>query len=307
MPDLLHGEIDLAGPPPAADPTPAVDPPAEEAVLETTADDGAEPIIEAAADPAAPPAPRPKRGLVEELIDERRERKEAQAALKEMQADPVMQRLTPDIRRAIAEGRLVVAPPQSNPDAERQRLASVAERYGLYRVDDKGERTPDLDTAKRVDDGIRETVREEIAPIQNMTLAQKATHHTNIAIEHATKTLGSEQAAIVKEEYETILRQPNGARMLAQPEVAQTVWRQAMGRLVEEGKYVAAKVVPAKVVDPAAPPVVPPVTGRRAPQASIQLSPALQRVYKDHGIDPNKTAAKPMPQADGQGYISLGD
>lgn len=306
MPDLLHGEVDLTGPAPVADPAPPAEVVEEVPAVEAAAEEVAEPVVEPPADPAAP-APKPKRGMLEELIDERKERRELSKRLEAYERDPVMQRLTPEVRQAIAEGRLVVAPPQANPDAERQRLASVAERYGLYKLDDKGERTPDLETAKRVDAGIRETVREEIAPIQNMTLAQKATHYTNIAIEHATKTMGAEQAAIVKEEYEKILGQPNGAAMLAQKEVAETIWRQAMGELVIRGKYVAPKAAAPAKADPAAP-VIPPVTGRRAPQASIQLNPALQRVYKDHGLDPTKTpSAAAMPKMDAQGYMQLED
>lgn len=317
MPDLLHGEVDLEtgqGPEaPVADPPPAVVDADTGDAVDFAVFDGAADAAAAAdppvIDPAAPPAAKPKRGMLEELIDERKERRELSKRLEAYQNDPVMQRLTPEVRQAIAEGRLVVAPPQANPDAERQRLASVAERYGLFKLDDKGERTPDLETAKRVDAGIRETVREEIAPIQNMTLAQKATHFTSIAIEHATKTMGPEQAEIVREVYGQILAQPNGAQMLSQKEVAETVWNQAVGVMYSRGKLTAAKPVAAKpVVDPAAPPVIPPVTGRRAPQASIQLNPALQRVYKDHGLDPNKTpSAAAMPKMDAQGYMQLED
>lgn len=303
MPDLLHGEVDLTGPPPAEEAAPVVEPAAEpEAVVEAAE----EPAAEVAADPAAQPAPKQKRGLVEELIDERRERKALRERLDTYEKDPVLSRLTPDVRRAIAEGTLVVGPPKSNPDAERERLAAVAERYGLYTLDASNQRIPDLETAKRVDAGIRETVREEIAPIRNVTLADKAMANVGIAVQHATTTLGAEQAAVVKEEYDAILRLPNGAQMLSQPEVARTIWKQAIGTLHERG-LLAGGAKPAPQKDPAAP-VIPPVTGRRNPQAAIQLSPALQRVYKDAGLDPTKTpSASKMPTPDAQGYMSLED
>lgn len=300
MPDLLNGEVDLDAPaPPAPDPAPVAAEPAVDVVEEEA------PPLEAGADPAAPPAPK-KRGLVEELVEERRERKELTKRLDALQNDPVLARLTPDMRQAIAEGRMIMAPPANSREGETARLTTVAERYGLVKADG----TPDLETAKRVDAGIRETVREEIAPLQNMTLGQKAAHYTNIAVDHALKTLGPDQAAIVREEYETILRQPNGAKVLSQPEVAKTIWRQAMGRLVEEGKYVTPKPAAPGAGEPGAvpPPVPAPGTGRRAPTQGVTLSPAVQKVYRDNGLDPSKAAsAVKMPVADAQGYISLGD
>lgn len=302
MPDLLHGEIDLTAPAPP-EPAPApVAAPEPEPVAEPAPEPEA--VVEA---PAAPIAAAPQKpgGMLGELIAERKERKELADRLRQYEADPVLQRLTPDVRQALAEGRLVVAPPKSNPEAERERLTDIASRYILYKVDAAGNQTPDLDAAARVDKGIRETVREEMAPLTHMTLSQKAVHYTSIAVDHATKTMGPEQAAVVREEYERILQQPNGAQMLSQPEVAKTVWKQAIGTLHERGLLTGAKPPAPARVDPAAP-VIAPVTGRRAPQAAIQLSPALQQVYKNHGLDPAKVpSASKLPAVDAQGYMAL--
>lgn len=299
MPDLLHGEIDLTAPaPPDPAPVAASEP---EPVVEASPE--AEAVVEEPATTVAAAPPKPG-GMLGELIAERKERKELADRLRQYEADPVLQRLTPDVRQAIAEGRLVVAPPKANPDAERERLTDIASRYILYKVDANGVQTPDLDAAARVDKGIRETVREEMAPLTHMTLSQKAVHYTNIAIDHATKTMGPDQAAVVREEYESMLRQPNGAQMLSQPEVARTVWKQAIGTLHERGLLSGAKPPAASPVTAA--PVIAPVTGRRAPQAAIQLSPALQQVYRNHGLDPTKTAsATKLPTPDAQGYMTL--
>lgn len=271
---------------------------------EPVAESAAEPIT-AAAEPAAEPEPEPepvveaapdkkRPTMLEELIAERTLRKQAETRLR--QAEPMLQRLTPEIQQAIQEGRLNIQPPQSNHDLEQKRLEQVANDLGLFKADN----TPDLDAARRVDKYVRGTVQQAIAPVRQMTLADKAHQNVSLAISHAQAS--GIPVEIVQQTYNEILAQPNGAEMLSQPEVATTVWYQALGRAAAAGKLSpAAAKVPATtppaviVADPA---------GRRAPNNAITLSPQLEKIYRDHGMDP-KAAATKIPTVDPSGHMEL--
>ena len=187
------------------------------------------------------------------------------------------------------------SPPQASREAEQERLKSVAETLQLYKVDAGGQTVPDLDAAKRVSSFVRSEVQAEVAPVRHLTLADKAQENVNRAVSYAEAN--GLDVDIVKDEFLAILAQPNGAEMLSQQKIARQVWRGAVGRMHEEGKLTKAekKAAAAGPGEKAPAAIITEPTGRRASaSAGIQLSPALQRVYAEHGLAPTKafTATK---------------
>lgn len=280
-------------------------------VAEASAD--AEPVEEAEPAEGAAPAETPRRkpsGAVAELIALRREKQQLQARVQQFESNPVLQRLTPDMQQAALEGRLTIQPPQGSREAEERRLTAVADKFGLYRTDAQGQQVPDLDTAKRVAAGIRDIVKEEIAPVRYATLADKANANVHEAVRAATAAKYPDEAVnIIKAEFHGVLSNANGAEMLSQPEVAMRVWDAAVGRAVREGAMTVAQGAKALAQGAPAMPagghpavVLADATGRRGNAASIQLSPQLQSVYAAHGIDPAKTKA---PKVDQRGHMEL--
>jgi hypothetical protein len=92
--------------------------------------------------------------------------------------------------------------------------------------------------------------------------------------------------------------------MLSQPEIVETVWERALGKAYRAGKLTAA--APAKPPKQTTPAISADAGGRRAPSASISLSPSMARVYSNHGLDPSKAASagKP-PVVDARGSMEL--
>jgi hypothetical protein len=216
--------------------------------------------------------------MLAELIEERSTRKALEAKVREFD-------------EAVRSGRLVQhqpAPPTPAAELERQELEGVAKELGLYTKDANDQVIPDIDAAKRVSRFVDNRVTAKVAPVQRMTLADKAAYNRQVAIQHATTHLSPEVAAIVQQEFDDILGNPNGAELLSQEKVARTVWRQALGRAVEEGKMTNAAAKAAAKTDPP-PPMPAPPGGRRGPTASITLTPSQQKVYRDNGLDPAKS------------------
>lgn len=291
--DVRPGEVELEGAPaPVAvvEPEPAAEPAAEPVVA------AAEPEPEPAAEPAAPAAAK-KQSMLEELITERTLRKQAEGRLREV--TPILQRLTPDVQQALNEGRLQIQPPQSNQDLEKQRLEQVANDLGLLKADN----TPDLDAARRVDRYVRGTVQAAVEPVRNLTLAEKAHQNLSVALQYAAaQKMPKEAIDIIEATYREVLAQPNGAQVLSQAEVATTLWHQGLGRALAQGKLKGAAAPPAPEPSPAVLVADPP--GRRG-AAAIALSPALQRVYRDHGMDPTAASANKPPAVDSRGHMEL--
>lgn len=284
------GEIDLEADPPAA-----TTPPAESATTETPEAPAQEAATEQPADPSAEPhtetpAAEKKRGMLQELIEERKARQELERRLSAV--SPVLQRLTPEIQQAVMEGRLVIQPPQASAEAEKARLEAVAKDLQLYRQEN-GQYVLDLDAAKRVDTYVRGTVQQAVEPVRHMTLHEKAQAHLN----HARAFAAQHKLDVetVDEVFGEVLAQPNGAELLANPNVAARVWETAVGRMHGKGKLTApAPAQPAKQPPPAA--IITEAGGRRGPATSaIQLSPGLAAVYRDHGVDPNKAYSTQLP------------
>jgi hypothetical protein len=300
-------ELDLDAPLPAAEPTPA---PAAEPEPEPVA---AAPVPEP--EPVAEPEPEPepakpaKPNLLQEMIEHRTARKQAEQRLQQYEQDPALQRLTPEIRQALAEGRILVKPPASNADTERERLAAQAERFGLYKADGT---TPDLDAARRVVEAIREEVKDVVAPLKQeaqqtrvMSLQDKANKNLgDLWTRAAADGIPQDAMEIARKEFEAVMTQPNAAHMLSQPEIVETVWERALGKAYRAGKLTAA--APAKPPKQTTPAISADAGGRRAPSASISLSPSMARVYSNHGLDPSKAASagKP-PVVDARGSMEL--
>lgn len=268
-------------------------PPAEP-VVEPAAEPAAEPeavVAEPAAEPeaVAEPAPeeKPKGGMLADLIATRERAKKAETALKSLQ--PVLDRLTPDIAQAIQEGRVVVRPPQSQPDAERERLTQVAQDLGLFKTDN----SPDLEAAARVDKYVRGTVsgvmQQKVAPLEAMTLEDRANKTIAEVWSRTMVNVGEEAAAIVRAEFADAMGQQNARHLLSQREIVETVIERGLGKAVLAGKLSSPAPAPKKAAQPAA--IITETGGRRAPaSAAIQLSPKLQEVYRNAGLDPAKGA-----------------
>jgi len=290
---LRPGEIDLEAPAPAA--APVVPAAAAEPAAAAPATEPAAAADPAAADPAAgdPPAAEPRRGaMLEELIAHRTE-----ARLLKKQLDslwPVLQRLTPEMQQAILEGRINMNPPAAAPDQRREQLVARAERLRLYTLNDAGEKVYDLDAAARVEQEIRSVAKEVVAPYEQRTLAEQAGQNLQKALDFATAH--GYDVATIDATYREVLAQPNGAAMVADPKIAETIWYQAVGRAVSSGKLPKGKAAPAPAAEPAPAAVVTDPAGRRQPAvAAITLSPGLQRVYRENGMDPTKTVTATKP------------
>ena len=260
--------------------------PVAEAVAELPAEEAA-PEEDAEAEPEPAPAPERKHtGAVAELIENRKALKAEREARQQLQSQ--LRRVEEDMR----EGRLFRQAPKPREEVQQDALAGVAKRLNLYTQDAAGNRVPDLEAAGRVDGYIREAVREQVAPVQQMTLHDKAMANVRTALEYADAN-GYDVDAI-RDTYAEVLQQANGAQMLSQPEVATTVWHQAVGRAVAAGKLPRQRQA-ATGTEPTTKPRTPAAIvtesgGRRAPSvAALKLAPALAKVYKDHGIDPEKT------------------
>jgi len=233
-----------------------------------------------AAGPAAGDPPKKHTGAVAELIQSRKTIKQLTDRLQQIESNPVLQRLTPEVQQAIAEGRLQITPPQSTREAEQERLTSVAEELGLV----KGDGTPDLDAAKRVDKFVRSTVQQAVEPMRQGALGDKAQANVDRAVAFATDN--GYDVDTVREVFAEIAHQPNGNELLAQSKVCEAMWERAVGRMHTRGKTVGKKGA-VKDRPPAA--VITEGAGPRGGTVVSQLSPVLQRVYKDQGIDPSKS------------------
>ena len=299
MSDALRpGEVDLeTGATGAAVEEPAAEPAA--AVEAAPAEEPAAAVEEPAADepaPAAQPEPEKRKptGAVGELMELRGAARELRSRLERYEQDPVLQRLTPEMRQAIAENRIVLAPPKTTADAERERLTKIAERLELRKADG----TPDLDAANKVGAVIREAVQEETRPaleraqsVERMMYADKARGNVDAAVA-AAKTNGwsDEAQAFVREQFEAAAAM-NPAVLLDQG-VAMEVWDATVGKLHRLGKIAPkAAEAPAKQAGrSAAAPIPPEPTGKRGPAAAhLTVSPAVAAVYRQNGMDPAKS------------------
>jgi hypothetical protein len=299
-------DIFLEGPEPAAPepaPAPAAEPVAEPiaAAPEPEPEPAAEP--EPAPEPAAAPAAEPKAAkgsMLQDLIAARKEAKEAKQALQTLQ--PVLSRMTPEVAQAIKEGRVVIKPQQSQPEAERARLEQVATDLGLFKADN----TPDTEAAERVSRYVRSEVNQRVAPVERVTLEDKANKTIAAVWTNHAKGLSEDALAIVREEFDAAMAMPNAAQALSQPEIAETVMQRALGRAYTMGKLTGTPApAPAKKQTPAA--IITEPGGRRAPSAAaITLTPTQQAVYRNHGLDPSKaSSATTPPQVDARGSMSL--
>lgn len=248
-------------------------------------------------DPEPEPAPEPepvaearpkggKKSLVQELIEERTARKTLEAQLREH-------------TQAITDGRVIVRPPAPAADHERERFEAVAKQLNFVKADG----TPDLESAAKVDSYVKSTVRQAIAPMEQTTLEGRANANMSSIWAQAKKDgIPDEAMSVVEQEFRAVMGQHNAAAMLADPNVAETIFQKGLGAAYRAGKLTGKP----KPVSPN--PDVAPATGRRPSATNVQLSPALQRVYKDAGLDPNKTASATKPlQEDERGAISLED
>lgn len=297
-PLTVAGEIDIETPPPVVpivEPvveTPVIEPPEGETQTETPV---AETQTETVVEGQQPEKPK-KPGLVAELVEERKERK----------------RLADEVASLRAEMQTWRAP-QGPSDAEKAReqasLEATAQRLRLYTAPDaEGKQYLDLDAAKRVREEMVEVSRsvaaEMVGPVRRTALEKDAMHHIESAIAHATKLgMNEEAVAFIRDQYLEVAKQPNGAELLANPDVAKTTWRLGLGAALEAGvlQPTAAKKAPPV----AGPPAIPaPAAGRRSgQQAAIQLSAKAQQVYRDAGMDPNKATS--YKQSDRDGSIDL--
>lgn len=281
---LRPGEIDLeAAPAPAPAPAPAaaVVPAVDPAAADPAGDADPAPAV----DPAAEPEPAARGRMLEELIEHRTERRRLEKQLQSFA--PVLERLTPEVQRALVEGRIQLQPPAQAPDQRKEQLQQRAERLRLYTLNDSGEKVYDLDAAARVEQEIRDVAKEVVAPYEQQSLAERATTNVNKALEFASAN--GYDVDFIRDTYQEVLGQPNGAAMVADPKVAETIWYQAIGRATAAGKLPKAR--PAAAAPPPVPAaIVADPAGRRTPAvAAITLSPGLQRVYRENGVDPTKT------------------
>lgn len=261
-------------PPVEEPPVPPVDPPPEPP---------AEPQ-----EPETPPAaaaegePEPKKGgMLAELITERRKRQELEARLEQ-----VSQRLS-----------TVEQPRHQEAAQERERAALIetAKELNLVTTDPAtNQQVWDLEAAKRAHTWgtriARQAAAEVVQPVQRFTMNGAANAHVNEAVAFARQHgLPEEGIKILEDTYRSALGQANGAELVADPNVAQTIYFQGIGRAAAAGH-----VMPTKKAQPApgggGPPIQSPATGRRAPAAALQLPPAAAKVYAEAGIDPANTA-----------------
>lgn len=248
-------------------------------VLDTSA-------IETAAEPEPEPAAK-KTGLLAEHIALRTEAKIVAKRLADLENDPAIQRLTPEIRQAIVEGRIVVKAPPSKSEARNEQLEATAKELLLYKDDGQGNRVPDLDAASRVTSFVRKEARDAVAPLEQAALEKTAQANIDTALKFAEDN--GYDVETIKQTYVNAMRAPNGAAMVANNDVAKELWFSAVGRATSAGKLPKALAKREAAVDRQPAAIVSESTGRRGPSAGVQLTPAMQAIYKQHGMDPAKS------------------
>lgn len=274
--DLETGRSNL----PAAEPEPEPIAEPEPTPAELDGEPEPEPVA------GEPAAPRKHTGAVAELIAKRAELKLANARLAQIDSDPAIQRLTPEIRQAITEGRVIVQPKPAAADLQAVELGKTANRLGLVKQDG----TPDLEAAARVDGYVREVAHAAAAPAQQAILSQQARANIDEAVRAATASgYDADTVAVIRETFQKALNAPNGAAMVANSEIAMELWHSSLGRAVSAGKLVTPKKTTTPAGGPAGAPVIAEPTGRRAAASVVQLSPGVAQVYKNAGLDPTKT------------------
>ncbi len=288
LPIAVAPEPAIAEPEPEPEPVAAAPAPAAAAPETTEQEAEAEPEGD---DPDVKP-----KGLVPELSWTRRRLKDARDRANAYERD-------------LREGRLVKAEPKpavNVQEQERVELQATAERLRLVTTDTDGKQVWDLDAAKRVKDEINSGANAAVAPIRQTLLMQSAQANVNTAVEFAKAAKMPEPALeFVRAKYVEMLGQPNGAAMLADPKVAETIWYNAIGEATARG-LLTPSASPVKA-DPK-PAVVAPATGRRNGTAAVQLSASAQKAYKDNNLDPGKAyTARTQVQPDAQGAYSLED
>lgn len=278
--DLESGEEGGAEPPIAEEPQAAT--PAGE---EPPAAEGEASAVE---EPPPPVEAKVHRGAVAELIEKRTAVRELSTRIQQFENDPAIQRLTPEVRQALLEGRIVVTPPKTNADVERDRLTKLAERLDLRRADG----TPDTDAAARVGSVIRDEVQEIVKPVvqhQQQTIQDRT---RAVAADNIDKAVAAAKAngwdeAFVRQEYEAAAAL--NPQLVANPNVAMQLWHTTVGKLHAAGKLPAAKAPPpSDGRAPAAAPVIAEAPGRRAPATATTLTAKQKQVYQEHGLDPAK-------------------
>lgn len=297
MTEPAPGEVNLETHTPAPAPTPApmapvpvVEPPVVEDA--PPADDDPPADAPAGDDPPAP-APRKGRTMVEDLQAERAKRAEAHDRAVAAEA-----RLR-DYDARVARGELLAAPPRAPgaPDpAQQAELEETARELGLLKPDGV---TLDLEAAARAARAIDKRVQRGLAPLQQQSHAQTAATNIQKAVDFASK-YSAEAQAIIRQTFDEHWQLPNGAQMLADPNTAKIIWERALGRAVSAGVLTSAAPTPA----PGSPPVIPaPPGGRRTVTPAIALSPKIESIYRDAGIDPAK--GYQPPAATSRGGITL--
>lgn len=260
--------------------------------IASTITTSAEPAIDTSAlepEPAAVVAPvkAEKTGVLAEMIEHRTVRKQLET---EKQAwAPVLSRLTPEMQQAIVEGRVLVKPAATTTEGRNEQLEATAKRLDLYKDDGAGNRVLDTGAAAKVESYVRDTARAEVAPLKQEALNKEAQYNLNVAV-GAAKAHGydDEGVAIIRQTFENALRAPNGAAMLANADVSKQLWFSGVGQATAAGKM--PKATKAAPVERQGAPtaIVAEATGRRGPTAGVQLTPAVQAIYKQHGMDPAK-------------------
>lgn len=242
----------------------------------------AEPVIEAAAEAEPDPEPlkKPVHGAVAELIQNRTLVKEYKR--KAAEDEPILSRLTPEMRAAITEGRVMVTPKATSTEQRNEQLEGTAKELRLHKADG----TLDTEAAGLVERYVEKKAREAVAPLTQAALEKEAHANVTTAIQYATDQ--GYDVETVRETFINALRAPNGAAMVANPDVAKQLWYNAVGQAVSAGKLPKGKAV-AETEKKSTPAIAAESTGRRGPSAGLTLSPALAKVYKDNGLDPNKT------------------
>lgn len=289
--ELQPGEIALEDDGPADAPAPEPEPAAA-----AEPEPEPEPTAEPEPEPAAPA--RKGGGMLAELIEERKARQGAQAELGR-------------ITREMAEGRLVrrePVPAAPVADQERAAVQATAERLRLVSTAEDGTQTWDLDAASRVRAEMRAVAAETQAPVQAIVLQNKAdANMAAIWAKAAEDGIPAEAMEVVAEQFKGVMAMPNGAQLLAQANVADTIFERGLGLAVRAGKLKAGAAVGGVI--PAIKPVVSPATGRRgAGAAGIALSPKMQQLYRDNGLEPSKAHTASTPIVFGKdGSISLED
>ncbi|MEQ1726731.1 MAG: hypothetical protein ABL982_00005, partial [Vicinamibacterales bacterium] len=216
------------------------------------------------------------------------------------------------VQEAILEGRLQVAP-RTEPvgsAADQQALIAIAKKARLTFVDpDDGQTYYDLEAAEAFRALARDQAQEIAAPIFHEKVVTKAQANLD-QIESFMETEGLSAPAreVVRQHFNALLKStPNAAKLLADEAIAEQHWFNALGRaaslgLVEMGK----KKAPAAAAGAGADaltmggrrqPIEARPVGRRAGGGGqLQLTPRVQQMYRENGMDP-KTGVNPTTTA----------